>query len=191
MADRQKGFGLTAEVKRKINGKYDENIARDAMEFIQHYVPDADVLGEYDEQTVYEKLKNGQVLCKLINALESSQVVRKINTNNMAFKQMENIGNFLSAVEKFGVAPADSFQTVDLYEKQNIPSVLSTLHALGRKAQAKGLHGIGPKEADKNVREFSEEQLKAGEHIIGLQMGSNKGATQAGQNFGKTRAIID
>merc|ERR1712013_487308 len=86
---------------------------------------------------VYEKLKNGQVLCKLINALESSQVVRKINTNNMAFKQMENIGNFLSAVEKFGVAPADSFQTVDLYEKQNIPSVLSTLHALGRKAQAK------------------------------------------------------
>ena len=69
--------------------------ARDAMEFIQHYVPDADVLGEYDEQTVYEKLKNGQVLCKLINALESSQVVRKINTNNMAFKQMENIGKVL------------------------------------------------------------------------------------------------
>ena len=87
--------------------------------------------------------------------------------------------------------PADSFQTVDLYERQNIPTVISTIHALGRKAQAKGLHGIGPKEADKNVREFSEEQLKAGEHIIGLQMGTNKGASQAGQNFGKTRAIID
>lgn len=28
MADRQKGFGLTAEVKRKINGKYDENIGK-------------------------------------------------------------------------------------------------------------------------------------------------------------------
>ena len=27
--------------------------------------------------------------------------------------------------------------------------------------------------------------------VIGLQMGSNKGASQAGQNFGKTRAIID
>ena len=87
--------------------------------------------------------------------------------------------------------PADSFQTVDLYERQNIPTVISTIHALGRKAQAKGLHGIGPKESEKNVREFTEEQLKAGEHIIGLQMGSNKGATQAGQNFGKTRAIID
>ena len=70
-------------------------------------------------------------------------------------------------------------------------AVISTIHALGRKAQAKGFEGIGPKEADKNVREFSEEQLKAGEHIIGLQMGTNKGASQAGQNFGKTRAIID
>jgi len=190
MADRQKGFGLTAEVRKKISGKYDANLAKEAMEFIDHYVEDADVIGDYEESTVHAKLKNGQVLCKLINAMQPNSV-RKINTNNMAFKQMENIGNFLSAVEAFGVNPADSFQTVDLYEKQNIPSVISTLHALGRKAQAKGMHGIGPKEADKNVREFTDEQLKAGEHIIGLQMGSNKGATQAGQNFGKTRAIID
>jgi len=38
---------------------------------------------------------------------------------------------------------------------------------------------------------FTDEQLRAGEGIIGLQAGSNKGASQAGQNFGKTRAIID
>lgn len=50
-----------------------------------------------------------------------------------------------------------------------------------------GKPGIGPKEAEKNVREFSEEKLKAGQTIIGLQMGSNKGATQSGINFGNTR----
>merc|ERR1712179_561095 len=136
------------------------------------------------------KQKNGQVLCQLMNGLVPGSI-KKINTNNMAFKQMENIGNFLAQVEKFGVNPADSFQTVDLYEKQNMPLVISTIHALGRKAQSKNLYGIGPKESKKNVREFTEEQLKAGEHVIGLQMGSNKGATQAGQNFGKTRAILD
>ena len=46
---------------------------------------------------------------------------------------------------------------------------------------------IGPKEADKNVRNFSEEQLKAGQGIISLQYGSNKGANQSGINFGNTR----
>lgn len=50
-----------------------------------------------------------------------------------------------------------------------------------------GKPGIGPKEAEKNERIFSEEKLKAGQTIIGLQMGSNKGANQSGINFGNTR----
>lgn len=41
--------------------------------------------------------------------------------------------------------------------------------------------------ADKNVRQFSEEQKKAGGAVIGLQMGSNKGANQSGMTFGQTR----
>ena len=51
--------------------------------------------------------------------------------------------------------------------------------------------GFGPKEAQANKREFTEEQLAQGKNIIGLQMGSNKGASQAGQNFGKSRMIVD
>jgi len=41
--------------------------------------------------------------------------------------------------------------------------------------------------ADKNVRNFTEEQMKSGGAVIGLQMGSNKGANQSGMNFGQTR----
>ena len=41
--------------------------------------------------------------------------------------------------------------------------------------------------ADKNVRQFTEEQKKAGGAVIGLQMGSNKGANQSGMTFGQTR----
>lgn len=41
--------------------------------------------------------------------------------------------------------------------------------------------------ATENRREFTEEQLKAGQNVVGLQMGSNKGATAAGVNFGMTR----
>jgi hypothetical protein len=40
---------------------------------------------------------------------------------------MENIGNFLAAAESLGVAKNDLFQTVDLYEAQNIPQVSTLL----------------------------------------------------------------
>lgn len=65
--------------------------------------------------------------------------------------------------------------------------------ALGRKAQSLGYDGasLGPTESSMNKREFTPEQLRAGQGIIGLQAGSNRGASQAGLNFGKTRAIID
>lgn len=49
---------------------------------------------------------------------------------------------------------------------------------------------LGPKPADENKREFSDETLAAGKTIIGLQAGQNKGATQAGQNIGAGRKII-
>ena len=47
----------------------------------------------------------------------------KINTGKMAFKLMENISNFLGAATRYGVAKTDLFQTVDLYEAENIPQV--------------------------------------------------------------------
>lgn len=58
-------------------------------------------------------------------------------------------------------------------------------------AGAKGLSvaRLGPKQATANPREFSEEQLKEGQNVIGLQMGSNKGASQAGQHFGRPRQV--
>ena len=64
--------------------------------------------------------------------------------------------------------------------------------ALGRKAGAKGYDGpaLGPNEATADKREFSEEQLQAGKSVIGLQMGSNKGASQAGATpYGLGRQI--
>jgi len=41
----------------------------------------------------------------------------------MAFKMMENIGKFLEFCDTLGVPKTDLFQTVDLYENQNIPQV--------------------------------------------------------------------
>lgn len=44
--------------------------------------------------------------------------------------------------------------------------------------------------ADANVRDFTDEQLRAGQNIVGLlNDGMNKGASQSGQNFGLSRHI--
>lgn len=46
------------------------------------------------------------------------------------------------------------------------------------------------RKAQENKREFSDEQIKAGKNVIGLQMGSNKGASQEGMSYGRPRQIL-
>ena len=71
--------------------------------------------------------------------------------------------------------------------------VVTAIHALGRKARKKGFEGptLGPKEASKQTRhQLNEETARAGQSVIGLQMGSNKGATQSGMTpYGLQRQI--
>jgi len=57
----------------------------------------------------------------------------------------------------------------------------------------KGFEGpaFGPKMSQEHKREFTEEQMRAGEGHIGLQAGYNKGATQSGINIGKPRSVHD
>lgn len=192
MANRHRGYGLTAEVNNKIKGKYDPELAAAACEWINDVIGEAALTQEGGADELQRELKDGQVLCRLMNIL-SPNAIKKINQGSMAFKLMENIGNFLTAAEAYGVNKLDLFQTVDLYEGRNMSAVVSAIHALGRKAQANGYNGpvLGPKEATQNKRQFSEEQLQEGKKVIGLQMGTNKGASQAGMSFGTQRHIND
>jgi muscular protein 20 (fragment) len=57
---------------------------------------------------------------------------KKINTSGAGFKLMENINAFNAAARKYGVPEEDIFQTVDLFEKRNIPQVLQGILALAR-----------------------------------------------------------
>ena len=192
MADRPDGYGFTAEVKGKLNSKYSLEREREAINWIEAVLGERLFAGVKGADAVHEKLKDGVILCKLLNKLKPGSV-KTINNSKMAFKMMENIGRFLDACMALGMQRLDLFQTVDLYENQNMTQVIDGIHALGRKASKIGYRGpaLGPKEASANPRVFSEEQKRAGDGIIGLQAGYNKGATQSGQNFGKTRAIID
>ncbi|XP_025086690.1 myophilin-like [Pomacea canaliculata] len=186
-----------AEVNKKIKEKYDVNLEQESREWIEcllniELVPGADPKTPLGHDKFCEVLRDGQILCRFINVLKPGSV-KKINPPKTNFFMMENIGKFLEACTAYGLSVQDQFNTAALFERTNMTQVVNTLHALGRKAQANGFEGptIGVRESAYNPRNFSEETLREGQTIIGLQMGTNKGANQKGINFGKGRSITD
>ncbi|KAJ2883371.1 Protein kinase of the Mitotic Exit Network [Coemansia aciculifera] len=90
------------------------------------------VLGlQLDASTLRDSLRDGVVLCHLINKLRPG-AIKSINTRSLPFTQMENISNFLAAARKLGLESTDLFQTVDLYEGKNMPRVIMTLLTIAR-----------------------------------------------------------
>lgn len=191
MAYRATKSGINADVHKKMMGKYDQDAAAKAMSWIQERTQmEMDTSG--DPAQVFEVLSDGFVLLQLMKALQIPiGIKRELTRQKMPFKKMEYINEFLTACDKYGVPKTELFQTVDLYENQNIVAVITCIESLGRKVLKNGGPGYGIRESDSNIRNFSEEQMKAGQNVIGLQMGTNKGASQAGQSFGKARHIVD
>ncbi|KAI9203596.1 calponin domain-containing protein [Polychytrium aggregatum] len=181
-------YGLDKELAAKQAAKYDPQREVEARQWI------ADCTGEAipEGASFHEVLKDGVLLCKLVNAIQKETTV-KFNTSKMPFKQMENINNFLQVAEKIGVPKGDLFQTIDLFENKNMNQVIDSIFALSRNAVKNGFQGplLGPKLAEKREVVFTEEQLNQGKCIIPLQAGFNGGASQAGMSFGGRRQIMD
>lgn len=89
------------------------------------------VLGEQPSSNDFATaLKDGTVLCRFVNKI-TPNAVKKINKPMGSFQCMENLTAFNDAIKKLGVNVEDTFQSVDLYEKKNIGTVVNTLQALG------------------------------------------------------------
>uniref|UniRef100_A0A0N5AWB5 Calponin-homology (CH) domain-containing protein n=1 Tax=Syphacia muris TaxID=451379 RepID=A0A0N5AWB5_9BILA len=188
-ANRAPKSGVALEELKKLQAKYDPKLASEILVWI------ANTTGESfdtssDASNFQNVLSNGVLLCKLANALEPGSI-KKIN-------------------EKKYVDKTELFRSIDLAEGTDLYGVLTCLCSVARKSEKLfGKPGLGPKsarhktaeslvvklkyvdfqEATAKKREWTAEQLRGGETVIGLQMGSNKGATAAGINFGNTRHI--
>ena len=58
--------------------------------------------------------------------------IKKIDKKGGGFALMQNIERFQQAAKDWGVPIREVFQTVDLWERKNIPQVTLCIHALGR-----------------------------------------------------------
>ncbi|XP_077361702.1 transgelin-like [Festucalex cinctus] len=198
MANRGPAYGLTRELQVKIDKKYDPELEETLVEWIVAQCGTGVGRPQPGKTGFHEWLKNGYVLCQLMNSLNAPNNPIKTKSSERAFAQMEQISLFLGAAEKYGVTKTDMFQTVDLFESKDMAAVQRTLAALGSLAVTKndgnyrGDASWFNKKAQENKRDFSEEQLSEGKNIIGLQMGTNRGATQAGMTgYGIHRQIIN
>jgi len=141
-------YGDLKERRQKLDAKYDAEVEKIQTEFIEKNA------NEKKTGTFHEWLKDGTVLCKLINKLQPG-AVKKVHNTNLAFKQMENISAFLSALPSFGVRPEDTFQTADLFEGVNMAAVQTCLESVRRIAdmKAKGIkvEAVAPTRAQVNT----------------------------------------
>jgi len=149
------------------------------------------VLGsKLPDQPFEDVLRDGIVLCNLINKIQPGSV-KKIAAKGTNFQLMENIQRFQDAIRKYGVPDQEIFQTADLFERRNLKQVALCLYSLGRVTQKHPEYNgprLGPKMATENKRNFTEEEIRRlRDAEIGLQAGSNKGATQSGVVMGNTR----
>jgi len=197
MAYHGPSYGLSRECQLKAQAKFSMDRAMQALRWIETMLehplePPKPDEGFRDQLDVAYVLKDGVALCQLINALEPG-LIKRVNTMKAPFKQRENVEMFLKGCEAYGLKSQDLFQVNDLYEHKNLYMVVDCLFALGGLAQKKGFQGpqLGVKVADENKRLFSQDQLMESQRIIGLQYGTNKGASQAGMTaYGTTRQIL-
>ncbi|XP_034145085.1 transgelin-3b isoform X1 [Esox lucius] len=209
MANRGPSYGLSKEVQEKIEQKYDLELEARLVDWIVAQCGGNTERPQPGKQNFQNWLMDGTILCRLINSLypRGKEPIKKIQESQMAFKQMEKISQFLEAAEAYGVITTDIFQTVDLWEVlvkavavvtgKDMAAVQRTLMALGSVALTKddghyrGDRDWFHRKAQGYRREFSEDQLRQGQSLIGLQMGSNRGASQSGMTgYGMHRQIM-
>ncbi|KEP55797.1 IQ and RasGAP domain protein [Rhizoctonia solani 123E] len=128
-----------------------------------------------------EGLRNGVVLARLAKGLGEpgeGDIVRKIFEHpTLHYRHTDNINYFLAFVRNVGLPMSFEFDTIDLYEKKNIPKVIYCIHALShllsRRGRAERIGNL------LGQLEFSDDQLAE----------TQKGLAAAGVNLPNFKSV--
>ena len=86
-----------------------------------------------------KKLKDGVILCNLMNKVNPGSIKKFKKNAKMPFQQMENIGFFNAQLKAYGIPEDYIFVTNDLFENKNMGQVLIGLRHFADKANANGV----------------------------------------------------
>ncbi|KAL6033036.1 hypothetical protein STEG23_025707 [Scotinomys teguina] len=112
MANRGSSYGLSREVQQKIEKQYDADLEQILIQWITTQCHKDVGRPQPACENFQNWLEDGTVLCELINSLypEGQAPVKKSQASTMAFKQMEQISQFLQAAERYGINTLTSFK---------------------------------------------------------------------------------
>lgn len=199
--------GSNRDAQAKIDSSFDPSDAKKVLQWIkmatgqQFHIEDSDERYKVMEN-FYKTLKDGRLLCMLVNAFLPDDMKLDFRaktfqpTNNLAFetaRERERIELFVLKTQEFGVKEEDTFATDCMYERTNLPKVIACVRAFGIEVESHPSYTgnrMWPRKSEANPRNFSQEKLRQSDGVISLQYGTNKGASQAGMNFGKKRMIL-
>ncbi|KAI6217295.1 Calponin-homology (CH) domain-containing protein [Aphelenchoides besseyi] len=139
--------GLGAVVLDKQASKFNEEEAHYLLEWIKGLTKE-EFNTEGSRQNFKEVLKDGQLLCKLLNAIQPG-IIKKIMKPISNFNCMENINLFVTTARTLGVNDEACFQSVDLFEHRDLFAVTMCLRVLAAKVE-KSHNIVPPKQISKD-----------------------------------------
>ncbi|CAL1528310.1 unnamed protein product [Lymnaea stagnalis] len=148
MADRAKKSGIGAEIEKKLELRYDQEEAAGTMNAILVWI-NAITAGEHEsianqsQKELHRCLRDGVMLCKLINKLLASEGKPKVSFQKKVaspFVAMGNIEAFNKGCTDYGLSKEFLCQSTDLWEGRKGPflNVINCIHSLGFLANSKG-----------------------------------------------------
>ncbi|CAD7671416.1 unnamed protein product [Nyctereutes procyonoides] len=180
-------YRLSAEVENRLLSKYDPQKEAELRSWIEG------LTGLSIRPDFQKGLKDGVILCTLMSKLQPGSVL-KINRSLQNWHQLENLPTFIKAMVSYGMNPVDLFEANDLFESGNMTQVQVSLLTLAGKAKTQGLQSgvdTGVKYSEKQ-EQLRRRHHEAGQCVIGLQIGTNKCASQSGMTaYGTRRHLYD
>merc|ERR1712228_537820 len=151
-----------------------KEVEEDRCNEVQQYL--STVLGENLNGDLFEELKDGILLCRLLNTIKAD-TCKKFKASKIAFVQRNNIKIYLDGCKKLGMTDLSLFESEDLFESKRLTSVLDNIYAVSafsRKFDFKGPF-IGVKLHESNKRNFTKEQLaEANKKLLADNIGVKK-----------------
>ncbi|XP_057309859.1 myophilin-like [Hydractinia symbiolongicarpus] len=130
----------SAEMRRRIAAKYDVEMEKAVLDWMAGVLEDTKLFHNVSgPQSLHDKLKDGVILCKLMNKIKPGSIKKYSHKPIAPFQKMENISFFNQAMREYNVKPDYVFVTADLFQKKNMVQVLIGLRALGTRATEEGV----------------------------------------------------
>lgn len=146
--NRAKKSGLGADIDKKLESRYDQEEQAGTTQSIQIWLNaviqgEHEAIASYSQKDLHKNLRDGVLLCKLINKLLESDGKPKVHVQKKVasmFVAYTNIENYNNGCLQYGLAKEFTVQSADLWEGRKGPflNVVNNLHSLGFLANSKG-----------------------------------------------------